>query len=164
MFILWLALATWLTAADSFPLIPTTGNEIKLHGISFLKSDPPRNLVPGIYQTNVTLSAVVLAGMTTAMPEASDRWGMNEPANALQGRLFIGDRIGRVIVRYQDDTLEQIPILFGVNVWPYELFTTTQPDEAGLLTSHALKKWSLSRTFCQRHKCRQAARGQPANA
>ena len=147
MFFLWLALVTSPAAADSFPLIPSTGKEIKLHGISFLKSDPPRNLVPGIYPTNVTLSAVVLAGMTTAMPEASDRWGMSEPANALQGRLFIGDRIGRVIVRYQDDTLEQIPILFGVNVWPYELFTTTQPDEAGLLTSHALKNGPYREPF-----------------
>ena len=96
---LWLAAATSAAAADSFPLAPTSGSNITLHGIRFLKADPPRNLVPGIYPTNVTLSAVVLAGMTTAMPEASDRWGMSEPANAFEGRLFIGDRIGRVIVR-----------------------------------------------------------------
>lgn len=120
------------------PLQPDAGAGISLHDIQFRKSDSPRNLVPGIYLTNVTLSAVVIAGMTTAAPEASDRWGMAEPANAFEGRIFIGDRLGRVVVRYGDDTLEQIPILFGVNVWPYELFTPCLPEEKALLTSRAL--------------------------
>ncbi len=122
------------------PLEPTDAkSSVTLHGIPFLKSTETRNLVPGIYQTSATLSAVILAGMTTANPEASDRWGMNEPAHAYEGRLFIGDRLGRVIVRYSDDTLEQVPILFGVNAWPYELFTSAQPNEQNLLYSNALK-------------------------
>ncbi len=127
--------------------MPTSGSNSTLHGIQFSKAESPRNLVPGIYPTNVTLSAVVLAGMTTALPEASDRWGMNEPANAFEGRLFIGDRIGRVIVRYSDDTLEQLPLIFGVNLWAYELFTETKPDEKNLLTSRVLKSGPYREPF-----------------
>jgi hypothetical protein len=150
-------LASWIFVSSSqFILaeIATTLMEpaavrtsVTLHGISFLKSTEPRNLVPGIYQTSATLGAVVLAGMTTSTPEASDRWGMNEPAHAYEGRLFIGDRLGRVIVRYADDTLEQVPILFGVNAWPYELFTSPQSDEQGLLTTNALKAGPYRKPF-----------------
>ncbi len=122
------------------PLEPADAKDsVTLQGIPFLKSKDPRNLVPGLYLTNATLGAVILAGMTTAGPEASDRWGMNEPAHAYEGRLFMGDRLGRVIVRYADDTLEQVPILFGVNAWPYELFTRPQSGEQSLLNTNALK-------------------------
>ncbi len=121
------------------PLEPADGEaEITLHGIPFLKSKTPRNLVPGIYPTHATLGAVVLAGMTTAKAEGSERWGMAEPAHAFEGRLFIGDRVGRVIVRYGDDTLEQVPVIFGVNLWPYELYSGAGPGEKELLTSNAL--------------------------
>ena len=143
------ALATWvfvilpqLTLAETpaIPLEPADAEaSVTLHGIPFLKSKEPKNLVPGLYPTGATFNAVVLAGMTTASSEASDRWGMNEPAHAYEGRLFIGDRLGRVIVRYSDDTLEQVPILFGVNAWPYELFTRPQTAEQSLLGSNALK-------------------------
>ncbi len=118
-----------------------------LHGIPFSQASGPRNLVPGAYPTEGTFSALVLAGMTTLLPEASDRWGMNEPSNAYQSRLFIGDRIGRVIIRYKNDTLEQLPILFGVNVWPYELYTPTRLGEEGLLTSHALRSGPYREPF-----------------
>lgn len=142
-------LAAWILAVlpqlalaeqTYIPLEPAGAKaRVTLQGIPFLKPKEPRNLVPGLYPTNATLSAVILAGMTTASPEASDRWGMNEPAHAYEGRLFIGDRLGRVIVRYSDDTLEQVPILFGVNAWPYELFTRPQSGEQGLLNTSALK-------------------------
>ena len=131
-------------------LEPAAAKEsVTLQGIPFLKSEEPRNLVPGIYPTSATLSAVILAGMTTASPEASDRWGMNEPAHAYEGRLFIGDRLGRVIIRYSDDTLEQVPILFGVNAWTYELFTRPQPDEQGLLNTNALKAGPYREPFAK---------------
>lgn len=140
--VLMLVISTPVTLAEEapIPLEPADAKaSVTLHGIPFLKSTEPRNLVPGLYQTRATLSAVILAGMTTASPEASDRWGMNEPAHAYEGRLFIGDRLGRVIVRYTDDTLEQLPILFGVNAWPYELFTSPQSGEQSLLNTSALK-------------------------
>lgn len=122
------------------PLFPAgAAMTVTLQGIPFFQAQTPQNLVPGLYPTEGTFSAIVIAGMTTSLPEASDRWGMNEPAHAYQSRLFIGDRIGRIIIRYSDDTLEQIPILFGINVWPYELYTPTLPEEKHLLTSHALR-------------------------
>lgn len=124
---------------DYLPLEPADADaKISLHGIPFLKSISSRNLVPGVYPTDATLGAVVLAGMTTANPEGSERWGMAEPAHAYEGRLFIGDRVGRVIIRYNDDTLEQVPVIFGVNLWAYELFSKVTPDEKDLLTSNAL--------------------------
>ena len=123
----------------SLPLQPANAKaKITLHGIPFFKSKTPRNLVPGLYPTGATLGALVLAGMTTANPECSERWGMAEPNHAYEGRLFIGDRVGRVIIRYSDDTLEQVPVIFGVNLWAYELFSGTRPSEKELLTSNAL--------------------------
>ncbi len=149
--------AAWITVIFSqlalaekppFLLEPAEAKDrVTLHGIPFLKSAEPRNLVPGLYPANATLSAVILAGMTTANPEASDRWGMNEPAHAYEGRLFIGDRLGRVIIRYSDDTLEQVPVLFGVNAWPYELFTRLQSSEQALLNTNALKAGPYGEPF-----------------
>jgi len=146
--ILLLPAAVAEAAEKRTPLEPSAGSStLKLHDIPFLKAKPPRNLVPGLYPTKGTFSAIVIAGMTTSRPEASDRWGMNEPANAYESRLFIGDRIGRVIIRYENDTLEQFPILFGINLWPYELYTPIKPGEELLLTSQALKSGPFREPF-----------------
>ena len=119
------ALAIWvfvifpqptLAETPAIPLEPADAEaSLTLHGIPFLKSKEPKNLVPGLYPTSATCSAMILAGMTTASSEASDRWGMNEPAHAYEGRLFIGDRLSLVIIRYSDDILEQVPVHFGVS-------------------------------------------------
>lgn len=48
-------------------------------------------------------------------------------------RLFIGDRVGRLDIVYEDDTEDLIPLLFGVNLWNYDLFEPGKPWEQGLM-------------------------------
>jgi len=78
--------------------------------------------------------AVFFLGMTTAAPEGSEWWGQNERYDYQGGRLFLGDRLGQIRLIYEDRKLDVIPIVFGVNAWPYELFEQIKPHEKGLKT------------------------------
>ena len=81
-------------------------------------------------------SCLFFLGMTTEKPEGSEWWGASERYHYHGKRLFIGDRLGSIGILYADDSLEIIPILFGVNVWPYELFSPIQPHEVGKLRTY----------------------------
>ncbi len=106
-----------------------------------------RNLAPSTMDVGTTCATLYFLGMTTVVPDGSDRWGMNEPNHAYQSRLFVGDRFGRIIVRYADDTQDQVPLLFGVNIWAYELATPMQADEAHLKTNDALRAAPFAEPF-----------------
>ncbi|HEY0828585.1 MAG TPA: hypothetical protein VGE40_10850 [Bacilli bacterium] len=91
-----------------------------------------RNMVPGTYKVEDKFDRLFFLGMTTDKPEGSEWWGQAERYHAHQNRLFIGDRLGRINIVYEDKTMSVFPLIFGVNIWPYDLFTPAQPDEEGV--------------------------------
>jgi hypothetical protein len=76
--------------------------------------------------------ALFLLGMTTDRPECSEWWGQNERQFSHAKRVWIGDRLGQIRIVYVDRKMDVIPVIFGVNVWTYELFTNRQPNEKHL--------------------------------
>jgi len=76
--------------------------------------------------------ALFFLGMVTEKPEGSEWWGQNERYYYHGARLFIGDRIARIEVIYADNTCETVPVIFGVNIWPYELFSPLKENEKKL--------------------------------
>ncbi len=121
---------------------PGMGTRVEHFGIPFepVKDGPGyRNMVTGLYEpipVGRSLDAVYFLGMTTERPEGSEGWGRWERYHDHSHRLFIGDRIGSILVFYEDAdvTLDTFPVIFGVNAWPYEMFTPLQPEEKGLET------------------------------
>ncbi len=100
-----------------------------------------RNMVTGRYEpisVGRQLDAVYFLGMTTERPEGSEGWGRWERYHDHSHRLFIGDRVGSILVFYEDPdvTLDTFPVIFGVNVWPYEMFTPRKPEEKSLEAFH----------------------------
>ena len=81
---------------------------------------------------NETCQALFFLGMTTKAPEGSEWWGQNEKYHAFHQRLFLGDRLGRINIDYADGSADFIDIIFGVNVFAYDLVETPQPGETGL--------------------------------
>ncbi len=88
------------------------------------------NLSGGNYDFATDGNQIFFLGMVTDFPEGSDRWGMSDRFYSFQNRIFIGDRIGRILIKYKDGTQSNIPLLFGVNVWPYEMYSGTGPLDA----------------------------------
>jgi hypothetical protein len=62
-------------------------------------------------------------------PEASAHWGPTERWYACNNTLFIGDLLGKIYIIYQDATVDVIPIIFGVNLWNYELLNRGKKSE-----------------------------------
>ncbi len=122
------------------------GNEIvRHHDIPFSvrkmegRVCPIKNSKNGIngahsVQMGENCDALFFLGMTTEGPECSEWWGQSERFYYHGARLFIGDRLGRINIIYDDATMETIPVIFGVNIWPYELVETLKENENGLNT------------------------------
>jgi hypothetical protein len=72
--------------------------------------------------------------MVTEKPEGSAWWGPTERYYAYNNRLFIGDQLGKIFIVYRDTTVDVIPIIFGVNLWNYELLNVAKKSENYLNT------------------------------
>jgi len=81
---------------------------------------------------NEMCSILFFLGMTTEDPRCSEWWGQDERNYYYAKRLFIGDRIGKISILYEDDSMDIVPVIFGVNVWPYELFNEPKENEKKL--------------------------------
>ncbi len=117
------------------------GNEmVEYHGIPFSVTRRGELIQPLGYGNSVEInekcSVLFFLGLTTEKPEGSEWWGQSERYYYQGTRLFIGDRLGRIDIIYSDDTMELIPVIFGVNVWPYELYTKTREYEKDMNTYH----------------------------
>jgi hypothetical protein len=86
----------------------------------------------GRIAVNDNCAVLFFLGMVTERPECSEWWGQSERYHYHGKRLFIGDRLARINIIYADDTMETIPVIFGVNVWAYELFSPLKENEKGL--------------------------------
>jgi len=114
-----------------FPDYPAN-EEICVSGIPFkLQRDriilelPQADAIPFCGRCEV----LFFLGMVTRSCEASDWWGPYERNYDYTKRLFIGDCVGKIHIVYEDDTQESIPVIFGVNVWNYDLFEQTKSWE-----------------------------------
>ena len=121
---------------------PGQGRRVEYFGIPFdlvMDGQGCRNMVTGLYEPILVgrrFDAVYFLGMTTERAEGCEGWGRWERYHDHSHRLFIGDRVGSILVFYEDPdvTLDTFPVVFGVNVWPYELFTPVQKGEEHLNT------------------------------
>ncbi len=76
--------------------------------------------------------ALFFLGMSTDSWQCSEWWGQQEAQYDHSTRLFIGDRIGRISVIYEDATEDMISVIFGVNAWNYNLFFKPKDCEGNL--------------------------------
>lgn len=81
---------------------------------------------------NISVNAVFFLGMVTEGSAASAWWGPTERYYANNNTLFIGDRLGKIMITYQDTTVDVIPIIFGVNLWNYELLNKPKISEKNM--------------------------------
>jgi hypothetical protein len=140
-----LALCCRIGAQPFFHVLPESTGQLEMvefRGIPFAVEPAGKgykNLFPQfldvdqMYQQD-TVRAVFCLGMVTDRPEGSEWWGPAERWHAHHLRLFIGDQLGKIFIVYSDTTVDVIPIIFGVNLWNYELFTQVSPTENYLNT------------------------------
>ena len=91
------------------------------------------NLQPGTSRVGKMLDKVFFLGMTTEKSECSENWGPTASYDN-STRVFIGDRVGKITINYSDKTQDIVPIIFGVNCWPYELYSYIKETEDYLVT------------------------------
>jgi hypothetical protein len=147
------SLCTWMlpisinmSAQESFyQILPEHAGNIKdqnFQGIPFkviqtdkgyanLASSAEPMVVTGQHQA---VQAAFFLGMVTEKPEASAWWGPTERWYAYNNRLFIGDMLGKIFIVYGDTTVDVIPVIFGVNLWNYELLNKAKASESYLNT------------------------------
>ena len=78
------------------------------------------------------VQAAFFLGMVTEKTECSAWWGPTERWYAFNNRMFIGDQVGKIFIVYSDTTADVIPIIFGVNLWNYELLNQVRKSESYL--------------------------------
>ncbi len=141
---LWLILVPFsiaLQAQESFyQVLPGRAGKIEnlgFHGIPFtviqtekgfanLASTAEPLVVRGRQEP---VQAVYFLGMVTEKAECSAWWGPTERWYAYNNRMFIGDQVGKIFIVYSDSTADVIPIIFGVNLWNYELLNNIRAGE-----------------------------------
>ena len=101
-----------------FRVIPTKSG---FENLSTVRIDP--------IHKNTVVNAVFMLGMVTEKAGASAWWGPTERWYAYNNTLFIGDMLGKIFIIYQDTTVDVIPIIFGVNLWNYELLNKGKKSE-----------------------------------
>lgn len=75
-----------------------------------------------------------LTGMVNRSGWCSEWWGQNEVRGCYNKRIFIGDQLGIIFFVYEDWTQEIVPLVFGLNVWNYDLYHTKKEYETYLNT------------------------------
>lgn len=98
------------------------------------------SLINGNYmelQFEGSCEAVYFLGMCTESWQCSEWWGQQEPNYDHSTRLFFGDRVGRIRIIYENRTEDMIPLLFGVNVWNYNLYFKSKPHEGNMMSFSA---------------------------
>ena len=90
--------------------------------------------IEGEIEINAPAKSLFLLGMSINHWEMSEWWGQQETRGDLSLRVFIGDTIEKLRIIYADDTQDVLPIIMGVNCWPYDLYFKAQPWEKGLVT------------------------------
>ncbi|MCL2838498.1 MAG: hypothetical protein FWE04_05470 [Oscillospiraceae bacterium] len=112
---------------------------VKLNDIPFsfsYKSDGlnAKNFEIGEYYTvdgDEPVSFGYFTGMVTTKQAMSDWWGPDELNANYSPRIFIGDTLGYLQIVYRNQTCEYIPLIFGLNIWNYEVYYEQKEHERG---------------------------------
>jgi len=105
---------------------------VTFHGIPFEvvpEGNAYKNLAAAVHAVGKQADKLFFLGMTTEKPECCEWWGSPERFYDNTKRLFIGDKVGQINIVFDDDTQEIIPLLFGVNIWNYEIINPLKPGE-----------------------------------
>jgi len=75
-------------------------------------------------QINIKCQCDVLffLGMATDSTFCSEWWGQQEVMYDHTTRVFLGDRLMRIRIIFDDETEELVSVIFGVNAWNYNLY------------------------------------------
>ena len=76
--------------------------------------------------------------MATESWQCSEWWGQQEVLYDHSTRLFFGDRIGNFRIVFDDETMELVSVIFGVNAFNYNLFYKPKPHEGNLMSFEPL--------------------------
>lgn len=110
--------------------------QLEAQGIPFkqiIEDKRVQNLAAHAIPVGEQFERLFFLGMTTQNPEGSEWWGQAERFHNHSVRCFLGDRLGRVYVIFEDNTIDVIPLIYGVNIWNYELIDGVREDEPDLL-------------------------------
>ncbi len=108
---------------------------VVFHGVPFevqLEGNAYKNLAGDHYLVGKPAEKLFFLGMTTEKAACSEWWGNAERLYDNTKRIFIGDKLGQINIVFGDETQEIIPLIFGVNIMPYEMFTPSKPSETHL--------------------------------
>lgn len=86
----------------------------------------------GDIAVGVAGKSLFMLGMSIRHWEMSDWWGQQEVRGDLSTRVFVGDTIEKLRIEYEDDTLDVIPLIVGVNCWPYDIYFGAREWEKGI--------------------------------
>ncbi len=146
LFILFMGILNNLPAQESFyQVLPDKAGkteEVSFHNIPFkiVSTDKgyanlaSQSITVDNRHADEPVQAVFFLGMVTEKPEACAWWGPTERFYAFNNELFIGDQLGKIFIIYNDTTADVIPIIFGVNMWNYELLNQVKKSETYLNT------------------------------
>ena len=112
---------------------PNANHNIDVLGIPFEVQKNNKGIIEKISDSFIDFSgkceALFFLGMTTDNWKCSEWWGQQETKYDHSTRLFIGERIGHIDVRYDDNTQDMVSVIFGVNAFNYNLFFKSQETE-----------------------------------
>ena len=106
---------------------------LEVCGIPFSVSRNERGVVRKIDRETLAFPAACEAlfflGMATDSDYCSEWWAQNEAMYDHSIRLFLGDRLMRIRVIFEDQTEDLISVIFGVNAWNYNLYYRPKEEE-----------------------------------
>jgi len=106
--------------------------EVVFHNIPFQVFKRDGKVMPMPYDQPVRvdekMAGLFFLGMTTQVSSGECGW-TGERYYGYERKLFIGDIIGRIDILYENNLMDAIPLIFGVNVWNYETFSFIKDHE-----------------------------------
>lgn len=117
----------------------TAGQEIRALGIPFqvCRGEETIQDIGNELQINQQYACLYFLGMSLRSWQCSEWWGQQETAGDYSPRIFVGDTVSKLIIEYEDATQEYVPLIFGVNVWNYDLYFGAKPWEKGIMAFDA---------------------------
>ncbi|MBO7503624.1 MAG: hypothetical protein J6U38_04575 [Clostridia bacterium] len=119
---------------------PNADSEISVLGIPFRvfkNGGRIERFAGGPVQIEGRFTSLYFLGMATESWQCSEWWGQQEVLYDHSTRLFFGDRIGNFRIVFDDETMELVSVIFGVNAFNYNLFYKPKPHEGNLMSFEA---------------------------
>ncbi len=119
---------------------PAANSDIQVCGIPFRVCNDNgivRPMTGNFTSLDGEFETLFFLGMTTDSWQCSEWWGQQEVHYNHATRLFIGDRVGRIVLKFNDKSQDIISVLFGINAFNYNLFYKPLEIEGNLMSYNA---------------------------